>query len=358
MTTLITSESTYREWLTELSKRYRSSQIRAAVKVNEELLRFYWQLGHDIVERLPENKWGSAFYSRLSADLKAIMPEMKSISPRNILYIKCFYDLYNRALQNTPQLVAQMQDIHQIAYALHIFSIPWGHHRYIIDKCYHEPEKALFFVQKTVENGWSRAMLLNFLDTDLYQRQGKAITNFSKTLPEPHSELAQQLTKDPYQFDFLTISERYKEKELKDALVSNITRLLMELGTGFAFMGREYRLTAGEKEIFVDLLFYNTHLHCYVVAEVKVGEFEAAHLGQLSAYVSIADATLKRPGDNQTIGLLICKTKDNVFARYALDGYKQPLGISEYDLSASQITKALPSVEEIEHGLRGASSGS
>lgn len=352
MNTLITSDSSYREWLTELSKRYRSSQIRAAVKVNEELLRFYWQLGRDIVERLPENKWGSAFYTRLSTDLKATLPEIKSISPRNILYIKCFYDLYSRAIQNTPQLVAQMQGIDNAASELQLFSIPWGHHRFIIDKCYHEPEKALFFVQKTVENGWSRAMLLNFLDTDLYARQGKAITNFAKTLPEPTSELAQQLTKDPYQFDFLTISEQYKEKELKDALVDNITKLLLELGTGFAFMGREYRMLAGEKEVFADLLFYNTHLHCYVVAEVKVGDFEASHLGQLSAYVSIADATMKRAGDNQTIGLLICKNKDNVFAQYALEGYRQPLGISEYDLSSAQITKALPSIAEIEQRLR------
>lgn len=352
MTSLISSDSAYREWLAELSKSYRSSQIRAAVKVNEELLRFYWRLGHDIVERLPENKRGSAFFDKLSTDLQQILPEIHSLSPRNLRYIKKFYLIYNKLIKNVPQLVANNASSYTASIERDIFQVPWGHHRYIIDKCYHEPEKALFFVQKTVENGWSRSMLLNFLDTNLYTRQGKAITNFSRTLPEPHSELAQELTKDPYQFDFLTINERYKEKELKDALVANITKLLMELGTGFAFMGKEYRLTAGEKEIFADLLFYNTHLHCYVVAEVKVGEFEAAHLGQLSAYVSIADTTLKRPGDNQTIGLLICKTKDNVFARYALDAYKQPLGISEYDLAAAQISRALPSIAEIEQGLR------
>jgi predicted nuclease of restriction endonuclease-like (RecB) superfamily len=352
MNTLITSDSSYREWLTELSKRYRSSQIRAAVKVNEELLRFYWQLGRDIVERLPENKRGSAFFDKLSIDLSRILPDIHSLSPRNLRYIKKFYSIYNQYIKNLPQLVANKTNP-SIDDILHdIFQVPWGHHRFIIDKCYHEPEKALFFVQKTVENGWSRAMLLNFLDTDLYARQGKAITNFAKTLPEPTSELAQQLTKDPYQFDFLTISEQYKEKELKDALVDNITKLLLELGTGFAFMGREYRMLAGEKEVFADLLFYNTHLHCYVVAEVKVGDFEASHLGQLSAYVSIADATMKHAGDNQTIGLLICKNKDNVFAQYALEGYRQPLGISEYDLSSAQITKALPSIAEIEQRLR------
>ena len=352
MNSIIASDSAYREWLTELSRSYRSSQIRAAVKVNEELLRFYWKLGHDIVERLPENKRGSSFFERLSTDLQQILPEIHSLSPRNLRYIKKFYLVYNKIIKNVPQLVANNTGSYIAAIEHDIFQVPWGHHRYIIDKCYHEPEKALFFVQKTVENGWSRAMLLNFLDTDLYSRQGKAITNFTKTLPEATSELAQQLTKDPYQFDFLTISEQYQEKELKDALVDNITKLLLELGTGFAFMGREYRMLAGKKEVFADLLFYNTHLHCYVVAEVKVGDFEAAHLGQLSAYVSIADATMKRAGDNQTIGLLICKNKDNVFAQYALDGYRQPLGISGYDLSSAQITNALPSIAEIEQRLR------
>lgn len=351
MTSLIYSDSAYRTWLAELSARYRTSQIQAAVKVNQELLRFYWSLGKDIVERLPENKRGSSFYERLSHDLKLFLPEAQSLSPRNLRYIQKFYSLYTQLETDLPQVVANKN--HQIIQSIEsdLFRVPWGHHRYIIDKCYKEPEKALFFVRKTVENGWSRSMLLNFLDTDLHARQGKAITNFSSTLPAPESELAQQLTKDPYQFDFLTISETYKEKELKDALVSNITRLLMELGTGFAFMGREYRLTVGEKEVFLDLLFYNTHLHCYVVAEVKVQDFEASHLGQLSAYVSIADSVLRREADNRTIGLLICKTKDNVYARYALDGYNQPLGISEYDISTAHIVNSLPSIEDIQQRL-------
>ena len=352
MDSLIVSDSDYSNWITELSRRYRISQIKASTKVNEELLRFYWQLGRDINERLPEHKRGAAFFERLSNDLQLALPGINSFSPRNLRYIRKFYLLYNQLIENVPQLVANNNQNQGATIEQLVFQVPWGHHRYIIDKCSDEPEKALFFIQRTVENGWSRAILLNFLDSNLYTRQGSAITNFNKTLPEPHSELAQQLTKDPYQFDFLTISEQYKEKELKDALISNITRLLMELGNGFAFMGREYRLQAGEKEIFVDLLFYNTILHCYVVAEIKVGEFEASHLGQLSAYVSIADATLRRAGDNRTIGLLICKNKDNVFARYALDGYNQPLGVSEYDLSSAHISNTLPSVEKIEQGLR------
>ena len=352
MNSLISSDSAYREWLIELSNRYRSSQIRATVKVNEELLRFYWELGCDIVERLPENKWGSSLFEKLSRDLQRILPNVKSLSSRNLRYIHKFYSLYSQTFIILPQVVAKTKGSENKPWETVLFQVPWGHHRYIIDKCYDDPSKALFFVQKTVENGWSRSMLLNFLDTDLYTRQGKAVTNFSATLPEPHSELAQQITRDPYQFDFLTISEQYQEKELKDALVSNITRFLVELGAGFAFMGREYRLQAGNKEVFLDLLFYNTHLHCYVVAEVKIHEFEAAHLGQLSAYVSMADAILRRDGDNRTIGLLICKTKDNIFARYALDGYNQPLGISEYDLSTAQIADSLPSIEDLERGLR------
>lgn len=345
------TEQDYANWLNELRQNYRQCQIRASVKVNSEMLRFYWQLGKGIAQREKQSQWGEGFYEKLSRDLKATLSGAHSFTPRNLRYIKKFYLLYYKLYTFLPQLVANFKDEENFAESEGIFQVPWGHHRYIIDKCFESPEKAFFFIKKTVENGWSRSMLLNFLDTDLYDRQSNAITNFKNTLPAEDSELATQLTKDPYHFDFLTISESYKEKELKNALVSDITRFLMELGAGFAFMGKEYRVTIGNKELFYDLLFYNTHLHCYVVVELKVSEFEASYLGQLSSYISVADHTLRRTGDNRTIGLLICKTKDNVYARYALDGYNHPIGISSYEIRNPDIVKKLPSIADIEAGL-------
>lgn len=232
--------------------------------------------------------------------------------------------------------------------------LPWGHIRYIIDNCKNDLDKALFFVGKTLENNWSRAVLLNFLGTDLYERQGKAITNYPQTLPEPQGELAQQITKDPYSFDFLTLSERYVEKELKDALVANIERFLLELGQGFAYMGREYRVKIGNTEKFMDMLFYNAKLHCYVVVEVKTEVFDAQNLGQLGLYVSAVNHLLKSPADNPTIGLLICRSKDNVVAKYALESTSLPIGISEYELAKiypQDFQSTLPSIEQIEKEL-------
>jgi predicted nuclease of restriction endonuclease-like (RecB) superfamily len=226
-----------------------------------------------------------------------------------------------------------------------------GHHRYIIDKLREHPEKALFFVRKTVENGWSRSVLLNFLDTDLYERQGKAISNFGQTLPTLQSDLAQEMTKDPYKFDFLTMTTGYKEKELKDALERNIVKFLLELGTGFAFIGREYRIMIGKTEKFIDMLFYNLKLHCYVVIEIKTDKFDSDNIGQLGTYVAAVNHLLRGEIDNPTIGILICKTKDNVLAQYALESSSQPIGISEYELSKlypADFKGTLPTIEELE----------
>ena len=235
-----------------------------------------------------------------------------------------------------------------------LMSIPWGHIKLLIDKCKYEPEKALFYARQTLTNHWSRAVLQNFLDTDLYERQGKAVTNFALTLPEPQSDLAQEMTRDPYNFDFLTIRARYDEKELKDALMDNVQRLLMELGSGFAFVGREYRLVVGKTEQFLDLLFYNFNLHCFVVVEVKVTDFDPRDMGQLSTYVAAVDGNMKSEDDQPTIGLLICKTKDNVLAQYAANVVNAPIGISEYQLNKilkEEFKGSLPTIEEIEQGL-------
>jgi predicted nuclease of restriction endonuclease-like (RecB) superfamily len=343
MSKLIKTDNEYKQWISELSERFRVSQLRAFVKVNTEMLRFYWSLGADIVNLHVKGKWGEGFFNNLSIDLQNELPGVKGFSPRNLRYMEGFYNLYNLLFTKLPQAEAKL------------FTIPWGHHKYIIDRCFNNPSKAFFFVQKTIENGWSRSMLLNFLDTDLYERQGKAITNFRQTLPAIKSELTQQITKDPYNFDFLSLTENYKEKELKDALVDNITKFLIELGAGFAYMGREYRLQIGQKEQFLDLLFYNTTLHCYVVAEVKISDFDSSYLGQLSSYVVAVNHILRKDGDNETIGLLICKTKDNIFAQYSLEGYNLPLGVSEYELSKlypANFKGTLPSIEDIENELK------
>ena len=374
-------DKNYAQWIKELSSRYRRSQIKAAVKVNQEMLRFYWELGRDIVERDAENKYGSAFYTNLSTDLKREIPEATGLSERNLRYTKRFYLLYNKYFTKVQQPVAESSDqkMQQVVAKLNIeqevpsqdgksitqqvvgqitadlFSVPWGHHIRIIDKCKDDPKKALFFVHQTVENGWSRDVLLNSLGTDLYERQGHALTNFNRTLPEETSELAQELTKDPYDFAFTGITGRYNERLLKDKLLENITRFLMELGTGFAYVGKEFRLQVGEREQFIDLLFYNLNLSCYVVIEVKIGKFEFADVGQLGGYVVSCNHLLRKEGrDNPTIGLLICKEKDRIQAQYALESSSQPIGISEYELEKfypEKLEGTIPTVEEIEEKL-------
>ena len=309
----------YRNWIQDVSKRFRQSQIKAAVKVNDEMLRFYWTLGRDMDSIKSDYEWGSHFYDQISKDLKKVLPGVKSFSPRNLLYMHQFYRLFPQieiAPQHdaliagsiiTPQVDAQID-------MLSVFCIPWGHQKLLIDRCNGDSTKALFYVHKTIENNWSRAVLLNFLDTDLYERQGKAVTNFSVTLPAPQSDLAQAITRDPYNFDFLTIREKYDEKELKDALMDKVENFLMELGTGFAFMGREVRLVIGNTEKFLDMLFYNAKQHCYVVVEVKAVEFDSSFAGQLGTYVVAVNHQMKTELDNPTIGLLICKGMDRVEA--------------------------------------------
>ncbi len=359
MGAIVKLDAQYSQWIKDISSRFRQSQIKAACRVNQELLKFYWELGREISVKEKENEYGKDFYNKLSLDLGKELPEVRTFSVTNLRYMKRFYELYPNAKklpqvgavsgknQNLPQVVADFEQL--------IFNIPWGHNRLIIDKCRNNPYKALFFVRETVENNWSRAVLLNFLDTDLYERKGKAISNFSRALPDAQSDLALEMTKDPYNFDFLTIRADYDEKELKDALMNNVQKLLLELGRGFAFVGREYRLVVGETEQFLDMLFYNIPNHSYVVVEVKAREFAPGDMGQLGTYVSAVDGILKAPGDNQTVGLLICKTKDNVLAQYAVNSMNAPIGVSEYELSSiipEEFKSSLPSIEDIENELR------
>ncbi len=350
MDKLVEVDAQYREWISEVSKRFHQSQIKAAVKVNDEMLRFYWQLGKELHDRKDKFSYGQSFYKTISRDLRRELPDVKSFSETNLRYMQKFAELYSE-VSNLPQVGEDFrsEEIEPL------FAIPWGHHKIIIDKCNGNPKKALFFVNQVIQNNWSRAVLLNFLDTDLYERQGKAITNFNLTLPAMQSDLAQEITKDPYKFDFITLTQSYNEKELKDALMDNIQKFLLELGNGFAFVGREYRIEIGSTENFIDMLFYHIRLHCYVVVEVKVTEFESSYAGQLGTYVVAVNHQLKTEKDEPTLGLLVCKSKDDIKAQYALEASSQPLGVSAYELSKlipESFKGSLPSIDEIESELR------
>ena len=369
---LLNSDNIYRSWIQDVSVRFRQSQIKAAIKVNDEMLRFYWSLGRDISALHLDAEYGSGFYKAVSTDLQEVFPDVHSFSITNLKCMKYFYELYpnaqnhsqsgnNSALpENRQQLVDDLRSGENRQQAVDglgeeiIFYVPWGHHMFLLSKCKGDHDKALFYVYKTIENNWSRAMLMNMFDTALYERQGKAVTNFALTLPTPQSDLAQAMTRDPYIFDFLTIREKYDEKELKDALMDKVESFLIELGTGFAFMGREVRLEIGGTEKFLDMLFYNTRRHCYVVVEVKVVEFNASFAGQLGTYVVAVNHQIKTELDNPTIGLLICKGMDRVEAQYALESASQPLGVSSYELSKlvpEEFKGSLPTIEEIEAEL-------
>lgn len=356
---ILKRDAEYKAWIRSLSERYQRSQIKAAVSVNHEMLIFYWSLGRDIVELHAESRWGSGFFNKLSRDLQKEISDAKGFSPRNLRYMKRFYELFPSEGQIVQQVAAQSETVEGVTdlpqVAEEIFSVPWGHVMLIIDRAKGDRTKAQFYVHQAVQNGWSRSVLMNYLDSNLYERQGKAITNFTRALPAPQSDLAQEITRDPYEFDFLSIRKDYDEKELKDALMANISRFLMELGTGFALLGREYRLKVGETEQWFDLLFYHTKLHCYVVIEVKATDFKPEYVGQLGTYVVAVNHILKTDADEPTIGLLVCKNKDNVMAQYALEGTSQPIGISEYELSKlipDDFKGSLPTIEEIEAELR------
>ena len=256
----------YLDWVGDLKKKYRQSKIKAAISVNSEMIRFYWELGRDIVEMKSESRWGSGFYKALSKDLKAALPNTYCFSERNLHYSKKYYELFSKS-EILPQVGAEL------------FMIPWNHIKCIIDKTKGDSRKAYFYVQKTIKNNWSRAVLLNFLDTDLYEREGNSVNNFEMTLPDVDKDLAKEIIKDPYTFNFLTIDKKYSERELKDALIANIQSFLLELGTGFAYLGKEYRLDIEGHELFLDMLFYNTRVHAYVVVEVKTIDFKPDFIG-------------------------------------------------------------------------------
>lgn len=365
----------YREWLKEIKQRLRQAQVKAAVQVNTALLSFYWELGADIVERQKTAQWGSGFLKQLSADLMAEFPDMKGFSHNNLQYIKRWYLFYAKGVSNcgtgcstigqqpvaqlagssdrelVSQPVAQKDETQKVQRIVaQLVQIPWSHNLVIISKC-KDVTEALYYVTKTIEHNWSRNVLTHQIESGLYQREGKAVTNFAATLPAPQSDLAQQLIKDPYNFDFLTLTKDYNERELEKALTDHITKFLLELGAGFAYVGRQKELQVGQREFFLDLLFYHTKLHCYVVIELKTDEFEPEHAGKLNFYLKAVDEQLRGDRDEPTIGILLCKTRDRVVVEYALSDIYKPMGVSEYQLTRAlpdNLKPSLPSIEELE----------
>jgi len=329
----------YPDWLADLKNRIHTAQQRATLAVNRELVWLYWQIGCDILARQAEQGWGAKVIERLAHDLRAAFPGMKGFSPRNLKYMRAFAEAWPDA-EFVQEVLAQL---------------PWYHQLALLDKL-SDPESRRWYAAKAIEHNWSRNILVMQIETRLLARSGTAVTNFAVSLPKPQSDLARESLKDPYRFDFLGLSDEAQEREIEHALVKHVTEFLLELGAGFAFVGRQVLLDVGGDEFFIDLLFYHLKLRCYVVIELKGGKFKPEHLGQLSFYLTAVDAQVKHPQDGPTIGLLLCKSKNKVVAEYALRDKTQPLGVAEYQLVASlpaELQTSLPSIEQIERELAG-----
>lgn len=327
----------YRELLESLKVSIRSAQIRAAVSVNRELVLLYWQIGREILQRQEQEGWGARVIERLAQDLKREFPEMKGFSPRNLKYMRAFAEAWPDE-QIVQQLAAQ---------------IPWFHHCVLLDKV-KDPKERLWYVQQTIEHGWSRNVLVHQIESGLYRRQGKAITNFQRTLPAPQSDLAHSLIKDPYLFDFLTLGPKAQERDLERALLEHLRDFLLELGAGFAFVGSQYRLDVGGEEFYIDLLFYQLRLRCYVVIDLKIGEFKPEYAGKMNFYLSAVDDLLRHPEDRPSIGLILCKSKNRLVAEYALRDLSKPMGVATYRLPEAlpaELQEALPRLRELEAEL-------
>lgn len=329
----------YADWLAELKGRIHSAQQRAAHAINRELVRLYWQIGRDILARQALQGWGAKVIDRLAHDLRTAFPNMKGFSPRNLKYMRAFAEAWPEE-PFVQEVLAQL---------------PWYHHLALLDKL-PGPETRKWYVAKAIEHNWSRNVLVMQIESRLLERSGQAVTNFPATLPAPQSDLARESIKDPYRFDFLGLTDEAQEREIEGALVRHVTEFLLELGSGFAFVGRQVLLNVGGDEFFIDLLFYHLKLRCYMVIELKGGKFKPEHLGQLGFYLTAVDAQVKHPDDGPTIGLLLCKGKNKVVAEYALRNNAQPLGVAEYQLVESlpaELQTSLPSIAQIERELGG-----
>lgn len=363
----ITAE--YRTWFKTIKDRISSSRIKASLSVNHELIALYWFLGSQIEEKQKMASWGSGFIDQFSKDLKEEFPDATGFSQKNLRYCRAFYHFYSEPEiwqqavakfendpnnQNRQQFVAKNEqlDISKVISRI-TGQIPWGHNIHVFTKA-KSFDEALFYIQGTVENGWSRDILALQIKSDLFRRQGKSTTNFSKTLPAPNSDLAQQTLKDPYTFDFLTMTQPYNERDIEKQLLNHITKFLLELGKGFAFIGSQYHLEVGESDYYLDLLFYHISLRCYVVVELKNTRFIPEYAGKLNFYLSAVDSILKSENDNPTIGILLCREKNKIETEFALRDINKPMGVSDYTLTEilpDNLKGSLPSVKEIEADL-------
>lgn len=357
MNNIISDDQTYKAWLNELKSKVQSSQLKAAIKVNSELLDLYWYLGKEIINKQSFSKWGDSIIDQLSSDLTSAFPGMKGFSRANLFFVRKWFLFYSQE-QKVAQVVRHLfENASEQGYlnsvSLLVRQIPWGHNREIVSKCATH-EEAIFYIQQTIVNNWSRSVLLHQIGSKLFQRQGTTIHNFQTTLPKPQADLARETLKNPYNFDFLTIGQEAQERDLEKALVDQIQKFLLELGQGFAYMGRQYPLHVGESEYFLDLLFYHTKLRCHVVVELKVTEFQPEFAGKLNFYLNVVDDQMKHSDDQPSIGLLLCKTPNKVVVEYALKSVNSPLGVAEYKFTEAiphNLKGELPSIEELENEL-------
>ena len=391
----------YIAFVAQLKEEIQSARIKASLNANAQLLVLYWKIGIGILENQQSEGWGTKIIDRLAKDLRREFPDMKGISSRNLKYMRAFADAYPEFLQplaaqideksilqvppgtlkgkkilQQPAAKSKQNLLVQVPLAQEgknaiveppvaelgkkeimqapLAQIPWYHHITLLDKV-KDREERFFYIQQTAEHGWSRNVLVHQIESGLYKRKGAAVTNFQATLPAPQSDLARELLKDPYKFDFLSLGDEYLEKDLEDALVMHITKFLLELGTGFSYVGRQYHLEIGGEDFYIDLLFYHLKLRCYIVAELKTGKFIPEYASKLNFYLNAIDDLLKHATDQPSIGILICKERNKVVAEYALRGINKPIGVSEYTLTEkipAKLKGKLPTIKEIENELK------
>jgi predicted nuclease of restriction endonuclease-like (RecB) superfamily len=328
---------TYGQFLADLKGRIRAAQLRASMAVNRELVLLYWQIGRDILDRQERENWGAKVIDRLAADLKRAFPDMKGFSPRNLKYMRRFAEVWGGE-EFVQQVAAQL---------------PWFHNCVLLDKLA-DREERIWYARAAIQHGWSRNVLVHQIESGRLHRQGKAVANFDRTLPAPQSDLARDITKDPYNFDFLTLGDDAHERDLERGLLDHLRQFLLELGVGFAFVGNQYRLAVGDQEFYIDLLFYHLKLRAYVVIDLKMKSFAPEFAGKMNFYLSAVNDLLRHPDDQPSIGIILCKTNDRFVAEYALRDINKPIGISEYRLAESlpeKLKGSLPTIEELESEL-------
>jgi len=352
----------YASLLQEIKQRISEAQTRAMLAINTELIRLYWDIGRMIDQRQQQEGWSAGVIPKLALDLKNDLPEVKGFSERNLGRMVAFFRAYPDANAILPQAVAKIDESEQsvqartkITAADLLWQIPWGHHALLLEKI-KEMSIRQWYMQQTIVQGWSRNILALMIDARLHERQGQSTNNFATHLPAPQSDLVQQMLKDPYLFDFLTLEEPFHERELETGLIRHLEKFLLELGQGFAFVGRQYLVSVGDDDFYIDLLFYHLRLRCFVVIDLKRGKFKPEYAGKINFYCNVVDDHLRHSSDQPTIGLILCQEKNAVVAEYALRGMNKPIGVSEYELTRAlpeELKSSLPTIEELEAELSG-----